>query len=197
MIKQVILGLLLGGAFGFVLHKVQATDPNKIVGFLRLTDMHLAKVILFAIGFSSLLLFIGLATGLIPPSHIHVKPSYVGVIVGGAIFGIGFGLGGYCPGTTIAAWGAGRRDSIFMILGGLVGAWVFVMSYGWLKTHMPWLFEPVIEINGTAAVTIAETGNPKYPALVEGMPGVVVAGIIAVIFMAAAWLIPDRIRKID
>lgn len=197
MIKQIILGLLLGGAFGFVLHKVQATDPNKIVGFLRLTDMHLAKVILFAIGFSSLLLFIGLAVGLIPPTHIHVKASYIGVIVGGAIFGIGFGLGGYCPGTTVAAWGAGRRDSLFMILGGLAGAWVFVLSYGWLKANMPWLFDPVVTIEGASKVTLAATGNDKYPALVDGVPGIVVAGIVAVIFMAAAWFMPDRIRKVD
>ncbi len=196
MIKQIVLGLLLGGAFGFVLHKAQATNPNKIIGFLRLTDMHLAKVILFAIGFSSLLLFIGLAIGLIPPTHINVKPSYVGVIVGGAIFGIGFGLGGYCPGTTVAAWGAGRRDSIFMILGGLIGAWAFVLSYGWLQAHMPWLFDSVVEISGSSKTALADTGNPKYPALGSGMPGIVVAGIIAVIFMGAAWLIPDQIRKI-
>ncbi len=194
MLKQIILGLLFGGAFGFVLHKVQATDPNKIVGFLRLTDMHLAKVILFAIGFSSFLLFIGLAIGLVPASHIHVKASYLGVILGGSIFGLGFGLGGYCPGTTVAAWGAGRKDAIFMILGGLVGAWVFVLCYGWLLNNMSWLFDSVVSINETNKITLADTGNIKNPALFS-LPGIVVAGVIAIIFMVAAFLIPDQIRN--
>jgi uncharacterized membrane protein YedE/YeeE len=194
MLKQIILGLLFGGAFGFVLHKVQATDPNKIIGFLRLTDMHLAKVILFAIGFSSLLLFVGLAIGFIPASHIHVKASYIGVILGGAIFGVGFGLGGYCPGTTVAAWGAGRKDAIFMILGGLLGAWAFVLSYGWLLNNMSWLFDSVVSVNDANKITLAETGNPKNPALFN-LPGIIVAGVLAIIFIAAAFWVPDQIRS--
>ncbi|MCB1586437.1 MAG: DUF6691 family protein [Gammaproteobacteria bacterium] len=189
--KEIILAIVIGGAFGFILHKVGATNPNKIVGFLRLTDLHLAKVILFAIGFSSLLLFILMAAGVIPTSHISVKSSYVGVIVGGAIFGIGFGLGGYCPGTTLAALGAGRKDSIFMILGGLVGAWVYVLLYGWLTENMSWLFDKI----GGGAVSLAQTGNEKYPALIDGVSGLVVAGVIAILFMGGAALLPNKLRK--
>ena len=73
--KEIILAILIGGSFGFILHKVGATNPNKIIGFLRLTDLHLAKVILFAIGFSSLLLYILMAVGIIPETHISVKSS--------------------------------------------------------------------------------------------------------------------------
>ncbi len=189
--KEILFAILVGGSFGFILHKVGATNPNKIVGFLRLTDLHLAKVILFAIGFSSLLLFILLAVGLIDPVHISVKASYAGVIVGGAIFGIGFGLGGYCPGTTLAALGAGRKDSMFMILGGLVGAWVYVLVFGWLETNMSWLFDKI----AGGKVSLAVTGNDAYPALVDGMSGVIVAGVIAVLFMGGAALLPNKLRN--
>ncbi len=189
--EKIILAILVGGSFGFILHKVGATNPNKIVGFLRLTDLHLAKVILFAIGFSSLLLFILMAVGVISPMHISVKASYAGVIVGGAIFGIGFGLGGYCPGTTLAALGSGRKDSIFMILGGLVGAWAYVLAYGWLTESMPWLFDKIAGGN----VSLAVTGNESYPALIDGMPGIVVAGVIALLFMGGAFLLPNKFRS--
>ncbi len=191
-IKTLLLALLVGGSFGFVLHKVGATSPNKIVGFLRLTDLHLAKVILFAIGFSSLLLFILMAVGVIPVSHISVKSSYLGVIIGGAIFGIGFGLGGYCPGTTLAALGAGRKDSLFMILGGLVGAWTFVLVYGWLTTSMPWLYEKI----AGGKVSLAQTGNDAYPALIDGISGVIVAGVVAILFMGGAALLPNKLRNL-
>jgi len=189
--KEIILAILVGGSFGFVLHKVGATNPNKIVGFLRLTDLHLAKAILFAIGFSSLLLFILMALGVISPTHISVKASYMGVILGGAIFGIGFGLGGYCPGTTLVALGAGRKDSIFMILGGLVGAWAYVLVFGWLETNMSWLFDKI----AGGKVSLAVTGNEAFPALIDGMPGVVVAGIVAVMFMGGAYLLPNKLRN--
>ncbi len=188
--KEIILAILVGGSFGFVLHKVGATNPNKIVGFLRLTDLHLAKVILFGIGFSSLLLFILMALGIIPTSHIHVKSAYTGVIVGGAIFGIGFGLGGYCPGTTLAALGSGRKDSLFMILGGLVGAWVYVLMYGWLTENMSWLFDKI----AGGKVSLAITGNETVPALIDGVNGTVVAGVIALLFMGGAYMLPNKFR---
>ena len=189
--EKIILAVVVGTLFGFVLHKVGATNPNKIVGFLRLTDLHLAKVILFAIGFSSLLLFILMAVGVIPTSHIHVKSAYVGVIVGGAIFGIGFGLGGYCPGTTIAALGSGRKDSLFMILGGLVGAWVYVLLYGWLTENMSWLFEKI----AGGKVSLAVTGNDAFPALINSINGTVLAAVIAVLFMGGAALLPSKLRN--
>ena len=57
----IILAIILGTAFGFALDQAKASDPEKIINMLRLKDFHLMKVILFAIGFSSLLLFILLA----------------------------------------------------------------------------------------------------------------------------------------
>jgi hypothetical protein len=61
---------------------------------------------------------------------LHIKPTLLGgVLAGGALFGIGMGLLGYCPGTSVAACGEGRRDAIAGVVGELVGAVLFVSAY--------------------------------------------------------------------
>jgi uncharacterized membrane protein YedE/YeeE len=185
---EIILAIIFGGLFGFVLHKAGAANPQNIINMLRLQDLHLMKVILFAIGFSSLILFILLNFGLIDNSHISIKSSYVGVIIGGLIFGLGFAIGGYCPGTSIVALGSGRRDALFFILGGLLGAFLFTLSYGSQKDTF--LFGEI----SAGKVTLAATGVSKYPALFENLPGVIVAGVIAAVFMLVAWKLPSADR---
>ncbi len=87
---NIVLAIILGTAFGFALDRAKASNPQKIINMLRLKDFHLMKVILFAIGFSSLLLFILLALNVIDAGHLSVKPAYSGVVIGGAILGIWF-----------------------------------------------------------------------------------------------------------
>ncbi|MDQ7050567.1 MAG: YeeE/YedE thiosulfate transporter family protein [Enterobacterales bacterium] len=187
---SIILAIIVGLAFGFVLHRVGAGNPQYIINMLRLQDLHLAKVILFAIGTSSLLLFILLATGLINESHISIKAAYTGVIVGGLIFGIGFAVGGYCPGTCLVGFGGGRKDALYFILGGLIGAGAFTLMYGWLSDVFPSLFEKI----AGGKTTLADTGIEKYQGLVggDGVPAFVIAGIIAIIFMIGAWKLPKK-----
>ncbi|MEZ5740961.1 MAG: hypothetical protein R3E68_16940 [Burkholderiaceae bacterium] len=97
--NTILLALLIGGAFGFVLDRVGATNPNAIIGMLRLGRLHLMKTILLGIGVSSIVMFGGLIAGLIDPSHLSVKAAYPGVVIGGALLGVGFAVAGYCPGT--------------------------------------------------------------------------------------------------
>lgn len=58
---KLLLGILLGSFFGYSLYKVRATNPKKLLKMLRLEDLELAKVILFAIGLASVLLSISYA----------------------------------------------------------------------------------------------------------------------------------------
>ncbi len=182
--SSVMLALIFGLLFGFVLQKSGAANPHRIINMLRLKDFHLIKVILFAIGFSSLLLFLLSAMGVITP-HFSVKTAYVGVIVGGLIFGIGWAVSGFCPGTSVVGAGAGRKDALAFIVGGLLGAFVFMLMYGDLKGGV--LFEKVFG----GKTTLADTGISKYHAILEGIPSMYVAGSIAVFLIIAAISLPN------
>ncbi len=183
--SKIILAVILGTLFGFVLQKVGAGNPQRIIGMLKLKDFHLMKAILFAIGLSSLLLFVGLQFGLVSADHISVKSSYVGVLVGGALLGVGWAMAGFCPGTAVVASGTGRKDALSFILGGLLGAFVFTLGYGMIKDGF--LFNSL-----GGKVTLVATGSAKYGALLVDVPALAVAGGIAVVFIVIAFLLPSR-----
>jgi uncharacterized membrane protein YedE/YeeE len=183
---EIILALFLGTLFGFVLHRVGASNPENIINMLRLTDLHLMKAILLGIGLSSIALFLGMTTGLIAPGHLSVKASSLGVLIGGAILGLGFGIAGYCPGTGLAAIGDGRRDAAVFVVGGLAGAFAYMLTYPlWKEAGI------LDDIVGGKA-TLAVTGNDSYVALLSGVPGWLVALVIGVVFIAIAWILPRR-----
>ena len=71
---------------------------------------------------------------------LSLKPMIVGaVVLGGLIFGLGWGLLGYCPGTSLGALGEGRTDAVWGIAGMLVGAGIYAEAYPYLqKTVLTW-----------------------------------------------------------
>lgn len=184
---DIFLAILLGTLFGFVLHRVGASNPENIINMLRLTDLHLMKAILFAIGIASSVLFIGLTAGFINPGHVSVKASYWGVIIGGMLLGTGWAIAGYCPGTGVVALGDGRKDAIPFILGGLLGAFVYMLVYGSLQGSF--LLAKIAGGKTTLAMTPTD-----YQALISGVPGLVVALIIAVVFTIIAFVLPGKDR---
>lgn len=106
----IILAILIGGAFGFVLDRVGATNPGYIIKMLNFSNLHLMKAILAGIGIGSILMFGSLFLGLIDPGHLSVKTAYSGVFVGGILLGLGFAIAGYCPGTSLTAAATGRVE---------------------------------------------------------------------------------------
>ncbi len=181
---SILLAIIFGLSFGFVLQKIGAANPHVIINMLRLKDFHLMKAIFLGIGISSLCLFALLAIGLIDPSHVSVKASYVGVIIGGGLLGLGWTIAGFCPGTGVVAAGAGRKDARWFILGGLLGAFLYMLVYQAIDTS--WLFN---DLGGK--VSLAVTGNEGFPAMLPSLPGVLVAGVIAVVFGVIAWILPE------
>jgi hypothetical protein len=173
----ILLAIALGGLFGFVLQRVGAADPQKIVGLLTLTDFHLMKAIMLGIGLASAVLFGGLWLGVIEAGHLSIKTLYAGVAVGGALLGVGWAVAGYCPGTGLVGLGAGRTDALFFVLGGLVGAGLFTLSYGYLASS--WLFAEWLD--GKATMASAQTN-------------VIWAIGLGVAFAVIAGLLPSRAR---
>lgn len=182
---NIVMAIILGLLFGFILQKIGAANPQIIINMLRLKDLHLMKAIFFGIGISSLILFILLNIGVISSSNLSIKASYTGVIIGGAILGLGWAISGFCPGTGVVAAGSGRKDALVFILGGLLGAFVFTLLYASLKTTF--LFS---DLGGK--ITVAMTSNDKFAALLPSMPGIVIAGGIAVILIIIACMLPEK-----
>lgn len=185
---EILLALVVGGAFGFVLDRVGATNPGYIIGMLRLGDLHLMKTILFAIGVSSVLMFAGLLIGVVDPGHLSVKTAYIGVFVGGALLGLGFAAAGFCPGTGLAAAATGRLDALVFVLGGLVGAAAYMGSYA--AVEATGLLDPVLG----GKTTVGAVAGTDYPALLPGVSGEVVGLVLGAAFIALAFLLPDRLR---
>ncbi len=182
----IFLAIVIGLTFGFTLNRIGATNPQNLINMLRLKDLHLLKTIIFSIGFSSFLLFGGMALGIIDAGHLSVKSAYIGVLVGGVIFGTGFAISGYCPGTSLTAAATGRKDALFFIAGGLLGAFAYMLSFGWIKTTF------LMDKIAGGKVTLALTDNDKYDALFPSVNGLLLAVAISLLFMAAGWFAPAK-----
>ena len=107
------------------------------------------------------------------------------VIGGGALLGAGWALSGFCPGTGVVALGDGRRDAAAFVLGGLAGAFAYMLAYPAFKASG--LLDPI----AGGKTTLAETG--VHPALIGGVPGWLVALALAAVFIAIAVVLPERL----
>lgn len=133
-----LLGLVTGIAFGYILYRAGVSRCGCIFDALNLLNLKAVKLMLTAVATGSLIVYPLAALGYV---SIGGKTLYVlGVLVGGAIFGAGFALVGYCPGTALASLGAGRRDALPAIVGGLFGALAYSLVYEKIE---PWLIEPL------------------------------------------------------
>ncbi len=125
---QLLLGLLMGIIFGFLLQKGGVTEYDVIIGQLLLYDFTVLKVIFSAVLVGMVGLYILHHFDLIT-YHI-IKGSVGATVIGGLIFGIGFGLLGYCPGTAAGALGQGWLDALFGgIIGLIIGTGIFAALY--------------------------------------------------------------------
>jgi uncharacterized protein len=145
---QIVLGLLFGICFGFLLQKAGVTDYNVIEGQLLLTNFTVLKVMLSAV-------IVGMAG-----FHLLKQAGYVrshaaegtwgANVIGGLIFGAGFALLGYCPGTVAGAVGTGALDALAGgMVGMLIGAGIFAEVYPKIRT-------PVLSRGPFPAVTVPE-----------------------------------------
>ena len=121
-------GLVFGIMFGFLLHKGGATSYDVIIGQLLLTDFTVLKIMLSAVVVGAIGIHALQSRG-----RVKLSPSsgsWGKNAVGGLIFGVGFAVLGYCPGTIAGAIGSGRLDALVGGLPGIVlGSWLFAVVY--------------------------------------------------------------------
>ena len=128
---ELLFGLITGIGFGVLLQRAEVIRFDRQIGALLLVDMTIVKFMLTTIIVGMvgvhLLVDLGLA-------KLSLKPLiFGGNLLGGLIFGVGWALLGYCPGTAAAALGEGRVDALAGMAGMLVGAAVFAEAYPALK----------------------------------------------------------------
>jgi len=137
MSTEQLLGICTGIIFGFLLQKARVLRYEKQIGALLFKDMTIFKFMLSAIivGMFGIMALVDL--NLITLSHKSMNMG--GVILGGALFGIGWAVMGFCPGTSIGAIGEGRWHAIFGVLGMVVGAGLYAEMYPFYKvTVLSW-----------------------------------------------------------
>jgi len=129
------LGLLIGFCFGFLLQKGGVTRYEILMGQLLLLDFTVLKIILTAIAVGMIGVYAMKEAGWI---ELHKKRGSLGSTVPGPlIFGLGFGLLGYCPGTGIGAVGHGALDALVGgVVGMLLGCALYAAVYPKLKNSI-------------------------------------------------------------
>jgi uncharacterized protein len=163
---RVLLGLATGTVFGFLLQKGRASKFESITGQLRFTDWSVIQIMATAAAVGAIGTQALSAAGV---SEVKVKPLNVGgVALGGTLFGAGMAILGYCPGTSMAAIGEGKRDAIAGAGGMLAGALAFVALYPHLK--------PVIEMGAMGKQTLPEMTGTSPWLWVAGLSTAVAAG---------------------
>jgi hypothetical protein len=130
---QLVIGLLIGIAFGFLLQKSGVTDYNVIFGQLLLRNMTFSELLISAIIVAMPGVYLMVHFGC---AQMHVKPGTIGsVVIGGLIFGTGFALLGYGPETVAGAAGTGALDALCGgIIGMILGSGLFAALYPKIKT---------------------------------------------------------------
>jgi uncharacterized protein len=116
----IVIGIAMGIVFGFALEKSRVFEPGIIVGQMQMRNFIMLKVFLTAVATGAVVL-----AALNGFGYVKLAPKaalYGADIVGGLILGAGIALAGACPGTTLAQVGAGYRDAIFTLAGGIAGA---------------------------------------------------------------------------
>jgi len=171
--NELWLGLITGILFGALLQQGRVLRFEKQVGAMLLKDMTIFKFMLSAIivGMIGINLLVSLGVVVL-----KIKAAAIGAnLIGGLIFGVGWAVAGYCPGTSVGALAEGRWHAGFAILGMLVGAAIYAEAYPALQTSVltwgemgkitlpsvlgvsPWLVIPVLVVVYLGCFRLFET----------------------------------------
>ena len=127
---NLVVALIAGIGFGFVLEQAGFSSTKKLVGLFYGYDFTVLKVF-FTAGVTAMIgvLLFG-QIGILDLSLIYINPTFLwSALVGGAIMGVGFIIGGFCPGTSVCAASIGKLDGLAFVFGSGLGVMAFAEGY--------------------------------------------------------------------
>ncbi len=175
--NQLTYGLLTGIMFGFFLQRARVIRYDMQLAALRLQDFTIFKFMLSHVLVAMVGIYFLNDLGLV---KLSIKATVLGgVVLGGLILGIGWGLLGYCPGTSLGALGEGRLDSIWGIIGMAVGAGLYAEAY-------PYLSKSVLTWGNYGKITVPQVlGINHWPVIIG----------VAVAFLGLLYLLEKYEKK--
>ena len=165
----IVLGAVMGLIFGTALEKSRVLEPGILVGQFQFRTHIMLKMFLTATatGLVVLAMLNGVGWVDLGPKAMAVGP----VLIGGLILGAGIAIAGACPGTALAQAGAGYRDALFVIAGGILGA----LTYGYFKADI----DGLLDLGDHGRITLADLLPMPFWALALGLAALLVLAIAA------------------
>ncbi|HSB60348.1 MAG TPA: YeeE/YedE thiosulfate transporter family protein [Vicinamibacteria bacterium] len=173
---SLLVAFAIGLGFGFFLERAGFGSARKLVAQFYLDDLAVFKVMFTAIVTAMLGVTYLAWTGALDLSLVYLVPTYwVAQVVGGLLLGIGFVVGGYCPGTSIAAVATGKLDGLLFVLGVGAGTLAFAEAFPLLRG--------LYEAGPLGARTIPQALGLPYGLVVFAVVLMALGG-----FAAASWV---------
>lgn len=173
---SLVLAFVLGTGFGFFLERAGFGSARKLAAQFYLYDMSVFKVMFTAIVTAMLgVTYLGWL-GWLDLSLVYLVPTHlVPQIVGGLVLGVGFVVGGYCPGTSVASLATGRIDGFVYAFGIGAGTLVYAEVFPWIKGF--------VNSNDMGQVTLPEVFDLPWGLVVFAVVMIAVAGFSAATFI--------------
>ncbi len=136
---NLVFAVVIGIFFGFFLERGGMGNPHKLTAVFYRTDFAVPKMMFSAILVAATGLCLLSDLKVLDMSRVWIIPTFFWPqLVGGALFGLGYLVSGYCPGTAVAGLASGRMDALVTMLGIGAGTLVFSVFYpsleGFYKT---------------------------------------------------------------
>jgi thiosulfate/3-mercaptopyruvate sulfurtransferase len=128
--------LALGFCFGLCLEKAGFGSSSRLSGVFYFTDMSVVKVMFSALVTAAIGLVAAERLGVVSLDALYQMPTILGAhAVGGVIFGLGFAMGGWCPGTAAVGLASGRLDALMFLAGIVLGSIGYNEAFPWIAPH--------------------------------------------------------------
>jgi thiosulfate/3-mercaptopyruvate sulfurtransferase len=149
-----LAALVIGVLFGAALERAGFGSSRRLTGVFYFTDMAVLKVMFSAMITAMLGLGFARAAGLLSPADLYFMPTIYGAqIVGGLIFGVGFVMGGWCPGTAAVGVASGKLDALVVLGGTIIGSIIFNEAFPVIRPLYTWGQQGVVFIYQTLGMS--------------------------------------------